>query len=152
MKARLSLYLSAVVLLAILVGVGCSKAPTDAQIASDIQNKLNTDSGLQGKQLIVQADKGSVTLSGQVDNDAQRDAAARYASSETGVKQVVNNLQVAPPPPPPVEAQAPPPEEPKPAPVRKASPQSIQGSGRFCERLRLRSRKQRHPRLQRLLR
>ena len=80
MKARLSLYLSAVVLLAILVGVGCSKAPTDAQIASDIQNKLNTDSGLQGKQLIVQADKGSVTLSGQVDNDAQRDAAARCAA------------------------------------------------------------------------
>ncbi len=118
MKARLSLYLSAAVLLSILVAaVGCSKAPTDAQIASDIQNKLNTDSGLQGKQLIVQADKGSVTLSGQVDNDAQRDAAARYASTEPGVKQIVNNLQVAPPPAP--EAQAPPPEPPQPAPVAK---------------------------------
>jgi hypothetical protein len=117
MKARLSLYLTAVASLAILVAIGCSKAPTDAQIASDIQNKLNTDSGLQGKQLIVQADKGSVTLSGQVDNDAQRDAAARYASSEAGVKQVVNNLQVAPPPP--VEAQAPPREEPKSAPAVK---------------------------------
>src|SRR5579863_7024719 len=115
MKARLSLYLSAVVWLAILVGIGCSKAPTDAQIASDIQNKLNTDSGLQGKQLVVQADKGSVTLSGQVDNDAQRDAAARYASGEAGVKQVVNNLQVGPPPPPPVEAQGPPAEPPQPA-------------------------------------
>ena len=118
MKARLSLYLSTAVLLSILVAaVGCSKAPTDAQIASDIQNKLNTDSGLQGKQLIVQADKGSVTLSGQVDNDAQRDAAARYASTEPGVKQIVNNLQVAPPPAP--EAQAPPPEPPQPAPVAK---------------------------------
>src|SRR5580692_7445431 len=119
MKARLSLYLTAVMSLAILVAIGCSKAPTDAQIASDIQNKLNTDSGLQGKQLIVQADKGSVTLSGQVDNDAQRDAAARYASSETGVKQVVNNLQVAPPPPP-VEAQAAPAPAPAPAPVAPA--------------------------------
>jgi hypothetical protein len=118
MKARLSLYLHAIVLLTILaVAVGCSKAPTDTQIASDIQSKLNTDSGLQGKQLIVQADKGSVTLSGQVDNDAQRDAAARYASSEPGVKQVVNNLQVAPPPP--IEAQAPPPEPPKPSPAAK---------------------------------
>jgi outer membrane biosynthesis protein TonB len=118
MKPRHSLYLSTVVLLSILVAaVGCSKAPTDAQIASDIQNKLNTDSGLQGKQLIVQADKGSVTLSGQVDNDAQRDAAARYASTEPGVKQIVNNLQVAPPPAP--EAQAPPPEPPQPAPVAK---------------------------------
>ena len=118
MKARLSLYLIAAVLLSILVAaVGCSKAPTDAQITSDIQNKLNTDSGLQGKQLIVQADKGSVTLSGQVDNDAQRDAAARYASTEPGVKQIVNNLQVAPPPAP--EAQAPPSEPPQPAPVAK---------------------------------
>jgi outer membrane biosynthesis protein TonB len=117
MKARLSFYL--VVLLTLSVAIGCSKAPTDAQIASDIQNKLNTDSGLQGKQLIVQADKGSVTLSGQVDNDAQRDAAARYASSEAGVKQVVNNLQVAPPPQQ-VEAQGPPPPElPKPAPAEK---------------------------------
>jgi len=117
MKARFSLYLIAAVLLSIVLSsVGCSKAPTDAQIASDIQNKLNTDSGLQGKQLTVQADKGLVTLSGQVDNDAQRDAAARYASGEAGVKQVVNNLQVAPPPP--VEAQAPP-EEPKPTPAVK---------------------------------
>src|SRR5277367_5678033 len=116
MKARLSLYLIA--LLTLSVAVGCSKALTDAQIASDIQNKLNTDSGLQGKQLVVQAANGSVTLSGQVDNDAQRDAAARYASSEPGVKQVVNNLQVTPPPAP-VEAQAPAPEAPKPAPAEK---------------------------------
>src|SRR5271167_650235 len=115
MKARLSLYLIASALLGMVSAtVGCSKAPTDAQIASDIQSKLNADSGLQGKQLVVQAANGSVTLSGQVDNDAQRDAAARYASSEPGVKQVVNNLQVTPPPAP-VEAQAPAPEAPKPA-------------------------------------
>jgi outer membrane biosynthesis protein TonB len=117
MKARLSLYLSAFVLLTILaVTLGCSKAPTDEQIATDIQNKLNTDSGLQGKQLIVQADKGSVTLSGEVDNNAQRDAAARYASSEPGVKQIVNNLEVAPPPP--MQAQAPP-QQPVPAAPQK---------------------------------
>jgi hypothetical protein len=99
MKPRASLYLSVVVLLTILVAaVGCSKPPTDAQIASNIQNKLNTDSGLQGKQLAVQAADGSVTLTGQVDNEAQRDAAARYASTEPGVKQVVNNLQIGPAP------------------------------------------------------
>ena len=96
MKARGSLYLGAIVLLTLLAAVGCSKAPNDAQIASDIQAKINADSGLQGKQLGVQAVNGTVTLSGTVDNDAQRDAAARYASSETGVKQVVNNLMVGP--------------------------------------------------------
>jgi hypothetical protein len=80
------------------VAVGCSKAPNDAQITSDVQTKLNADSGLQGKQLGVQAENGTVTLSGTVENDNQREAAARYASSVEGVKQIVNNLQVAPQP------------------------------------------------------
>jgi hypothetical protein len=98
MKARVSLYVSALVLLLTLaVAVGCSKAPNDAQLASDIQTKLSADSGLQGKQLSVQAANGTVTLAGTVDNENQRQAAARYAASAEGVKQVVNNLQVAPP-------------------------------------------------------
>lgn len=97
MKARISLYLSAVVLLGVLaMGLGCSKTPNDTEIANDIQSKISADSGLQSKQLVVQAANGTVTLSGQVDSDAQRDAAARYASSVAGVKQVVNNLQVGP--------------------------------------------------------
>jgi hypothetical protein len=108
MKARVSLYVSALVLLLTLaVAVGCSKAPNDAQLASDIQTRLSADSGLQGKQLSVQSANGTVTLSGTVDNENQRQAAARYAASAEGVKQVVNNLQVAPPvasiEPPPVE-------------------------------------------------
>src|SRR5579863_9423271 len=98
MKSRTSFYFAALVLSAVWVtAVGCSKAPNDNQIVSDIQTKINADSGLQGKQLAVQSTDGSVTLSGAVDSDAQRDAAARYASSEPGVKQVVNNLQIAPP-------------------------------------------------------
>ena len=100
MKAKLSVYITAIMLVAILtVGVGCTKAPNDAQLTSDIQTKLATDSGLQGKQLGVKAEGGTVTLTGTVDNDAQRDAAARYASSEPGVKQIINNLQVAAPAP-----------------------------------------------------
>ncbi|HXZ33293.1 MAG TPA: BON domain-containing protein [Terriglobales bacterium] len=119
MKSRSSQYLSVVLFLIMLsIGLGCSKAPNDAQIVSDIQAKINTDSGLQGKQLEVQSANGSVTLSGAVDNDAQRDAAARYASSEPGVKQVINNLQVAPATPPQTAEATPPPpaEQPKPAP------------------------------------
>lgn len=96
MKTKLPLQFSKVVLLLVLgLAAGCSKAPNDAQISSDIQNKISADSGLQGKQIGVQSDKGAVTLSGAVDNEAQRDAAARYASSEAGVHQVVNNLTVA---------------------------------------------------------
>ncbi|HZQ22492.1 MAG TPA: BON domain-containing protein [Terriglobales bacterium] len=114
MKARV--YLS-VVLLITLLGVACNKAPSDADIQSAIQSKFSQDSGLQGKQLGVQSAGGTVTLTGNVDTEIQRDAAARQASSVAGVKEVVNNLQVAAPPAPEV-AQAPPPpvEEPKPAP------------------------------------
>jgi hypothetical protein len=128
MKTRVSLYVIGLVfLLALGLAVGCSKAPNDAQISKDIQTKLGTDSGLAGKQINVQAENGTVTLAGTVDNDTQRDAAARYASSEEGVKQVVNNLQVAPPAPvvPPETAQTPPPapvEEPKPVKPRASKP------------------------------
>ena len=124
MKATLSVYVTALVLFAALtLGVGCTKAPNDAQLTSDIQNKLVADSGLQGKQLGVKAEDGTVTLTGSVDNDAQREAAARYAAAEPGVKQVINNLQVAPPPPAETAQTAPPPpvEEPKPAPAPPAA-------------------------------
>jgi len=73
---------------------GCARKPDDVKISSDIQNKFSQDSGLSTKQLNVQSANGVVTLSGTVDNDAQRDAAARQAASVAGVKEVVNNLQV----------------------------------------------------------
>ena len=82
-------------ILAIALTVACSKPPNDAKVTSDIQSKLGSDSGLQDKQINVQSANGTVTLSGNVDNDAQRDAAAKYAAAEPGVKTVINNLQVA---------------------------------------------------------
>src|SRR5689334_5396177 len=119
MKARISVYLG-VLLLCLTVAIGCNKAPNDAQIGSEVQNKLNSDSGLQGKQLNVQSADGTVTLSGNVDSDGQRQAAARYAASVPGVKQVVNNLQVGAPPPmaEATPAPTPTPESVKPAPSR----------------------------------
>jgi hypothetical protein len=84
--------------LAVAVGIttGCNKAPNDAQVTTDIQSKLSADSGLQGKQLGVTSQNGTVTLTGAVDNETQREAAANYAASIPGVKQVVNNLTVGP--------------------------------------------------------
>jgi hypothetical protein len=79
---------------ALTIAVACAKPANDSQVVTNIQSKLSSDSGLQGKQLNVQSDKGVVTLSGTVDNDAQRDAAGKYAASEPGVKTVINNLQV----------------------------------------------------------
>lgn len=97
MNAKSSLFARLVVLGTLLVfAVACTKAPNDAQVTADIQSKLGADSGLQNKQINVQSAKGTVTLSGNVDTDAQRDAASKYAASQPGVKQVINNLQVAP--------------------------------------------------------
>ena len=82
-----------------LIAAGCKGTPgarTDAQIASDVQNKINTDSNLPDKQLTINANNGVVTLTGDVSSDAARIAAANDAAQVEGVKTVVNNLQVAP--------------------------------------------------------
>jgi BON domain len=95
MGPKAGTYVWVVLLVGILaVGVACTKAPDDSQMTAQIQSKLSQDSGLQGKAITVQTSSGVVTLSGTVDNDAQRTAAARYASEIPGVKQVVNNLQI----------------------------------------------------------
>lgn len=92
-RNSLAVYTS--VLAAILmVGVGCAKKSDDAKTSSDIQNKFSQDSGLSSKQVTVQANNGVVTLSGNVDDTAQRDTAGRLAAQEPGVKTVINNLQV----------------------------------------------------------
>lgn len=140
---RNSLLVSSFVLAIVLgVGMGCAKKPDDAKVSSDIQSKFSQDSGLSTKQLTVQANNGVVTLSGTVDNDAQREAASRQAASVAGVKTVVNNLQVgtasAPPaattpseptPPATQASSAPPAEANKPAAGKKSRKSHTDNSG-----------------------
>jgi len=121
MQSKVYLRLIAVMLVVgIGLTIGCSKPPSDAQVTSDIQSKFNSDSGLQGKQLAVDSANGTVTLSGAVDNEAQRDAAAKYAASVPGVKQVVNNLTLSQAAAAPMPAPSAPEETP--APVKKPKP------------------------------
>lgn len=83
----------------VLIAAGCKGTPgarTDAQLASDVQNKINTDSNLPDKQLTINANNGVITLTGNVSSDEARNAAANDAAQVDGVKTVVNNLQVAP--------------------------------------------------------
>lgn len=100
---RTSLWVCSLVV-ALLISTACSRKPNDAKITADIQSRFSQDSGLSTKQLGVQSENGVVTLSGAVDDDAQRDVASRDAASVEGVRTVVNNLQVgtataaAPPP------------------------------------------------------
>lgn len=92
-KAKVSLIASTLLFATLGLTVGCGK-PSDSKIASDVQQRIAADSGLRNKQIGVESANGVVTLSGNVDDLAQFGAAASYASSVKGVKQVVNNLQV----------------------------------------------------------
>ncbi len=117
-----------IVLLALLVSValavGCSHAPTDAKLTSDVQSQIQADQAITNKgQIAVQSSGGVVTLSGNVASDAERSLAGIDAAKVAGVKTVVNNLQSAPPTvaqtPPPVEQAAPPAPAPTPAPEKR---------------------------------
>jgi hypothetical protein len=104
-----------VVVLAIglLIFAGCNNTNqrSDAQVASDVQSRIYSDAAIQSRDITVQANNGIVTLGGKVNNDAERGAAANDAATITGVKTVVNNLQVQQaqiaPPPPVIEQPAP---------------------------------------------
>ena len=95
MKKQSPLILCFLLAIILGVGLGCAKKPDDAKISGEIQDKFSQDSGLSTKQLSVKADGGVVTLSGTVDNDAQREAAGKQAASIAGVKTVINNLDVS---------------------------------------------------------
>lgn len=131
MKRKSPLYVYLVFAILLSLELGCAKKPDDAKITSDVQAKFSQDSGLSSKQLSVQVANEIVTLSGNVDNDAQRNAASQQAASVPGVKTVVNNLQVGPAPadaqaaqPAPETAAAPPAEIPKPSSGKKRSHKS----------------------------
>jgi hypothetical protein len=91
----------------LMLGVGCAKAPNDAQVASTIQSKLDADSGLQNKQLTVQAANGAsglfITASNfSVSNDdtqiTVRDAlnAVLFGPAGEGVQPIgaINNREI----------------------------------------------------------
>jgi len=105
--------LPALALALALAAVGCSRAKTDAQLAGEVQNKINSD--LPAQRIVVSVVGGTVTLSGTVEQDEDRLKASSDAAEIEGVKTVINNLQVTPaaasiPEAPPAElSQAPPP-------------------------------------------
>jgi len=110
--------LTLALLLAIAALSGCSKSAnvaerTDAQVAGDVQTRISGDPALSGRQISINADKGVVTLSGNVNSDAEVTSALNDAQQAQGVKQVVSRLAVqqasaapAPEPEPPAPEQS----------------------------------------------
>jgi outer membrane biosynthesis protein TonB len=95
MKAKSSLYFLAM-LLSLSLATACQKTPSDAQVTSQVKSGLSSDATIAGQPIDVQSQNGVVTLSGTVQTDQQRATAASDASRVSGVKTIVNNLQVQP--------------------------------------------------------
>src|SRR5574340_512029 len=113
MKMKVMVSLVALVIALALGLTACTRSVSDAQLASEVQTKIGNDGHIQRKQITVQVQSGVITLSGSVNNEMERAMAANDAVLVSGVKTVVNNLQVntpqvaqeAAPPPEPVRAK-----------------------------------------------
>ncbi|HSY12085.1 MAG TPA: BON domain-containing protein [Verrucomicrobiae bacterium] len=118
MRTKGPLYVTLAAVLSLAVLAGCSRKieRTDAQVASDVQNKIYGDPGIQSRQISVQAASGVVSLNGTVRSDVERTAAANDAGAIEGVRTVINNLEVQ-------QAQATPP--PTAVPPRQPSEQRV---------------------------
>jgi BON domain len=98
----------ALMLMASFCLAGCNRVParTDAQVAAEVQGRIQNDGRIASRDIEVQADNGVVTLNGTVASDDERASAANDAARIDGVKTVVNNLIVQ-------QAQGVPPSEPE---------------------------------------
>jgi BON domain len=100
-----------IALLAIALATGCSHAPNDTALVTSIQSQMFADQQLKNANIQVTADKGEVTLSGTVPDDAAHLDAYKIASQTPGVTKVNDQItvevaQAAPPslaPPPPLK-------------------------------------------------
>ncbi|GAC1677248.1 MAG: hypothetical protein PVS2B2_13520 [Candidatus Acidiferrum sp.] len=80
-----------------LFGVSCNRLskPTDDAITTDIKSKMFSDPALKSASVGVSSNDGVVTLTGQVPDEATRQAADNIASASGGVKQVIDQMSVA---------------------------------------------------------
>ena len=97
----------------------CARPHDDAQIASEVRGKLWSDAGVGSRNINVQASNGVITLTGTSTSEPERLAAASDAAKVTGVRTVINDLQVKTPTPAAAAAPAAPPAS---APAMAAAP------------------------------
>jgi len=90
----------AIGLAAVLLGCRTNSSPEtqvhDLEITADVKSKLAADEGLSTvPNISVNSTNGVVTLSGQVDSQAEKAKAESIAGSVPHVVRVVDNLQIA---------------------------------------------------------
>jgi len=83
----------AVLALAVSLAVGCAQA-TDATITGAIKTKLAADGRVRASDINVDTTNGVVTLTGNVDDQAAKDAALQQARGTSGVSDVKDMISV----------------------------------------------------------
>ena len=92
MKSKICAFLLMALMMA---GVCLAKDPvSDDMIYNNVRIKLAGDQVVKGGALTVDVKEGVVSLSGSVEEQKQKDRAAKLAKGIKGVKQVINNLTV----------------------------------------------------------
>ncbi|HKE22465.1 MAG TPA: BON domain-containing protein [Bryobacteraceae bacterium] len=91
-------FLALIMTACLLAGLvlAADKPVSDDVIVDQVRVKLAADAVVKGGGLGVDSKAGVVTLSGVVATSKQKDRAAKVASKVRGVKQVVNNIALAP--------------------------------------------------------
>ena len=79
------------------VGAKTALAYDDTEITTKVKAELLAEPGLKSMQISVDTSKGVVTLTGTVDSKANSDKAKARTMAISGVKDVNNQLVVAPP-------------------------------------------------------
>ncbi|HJS54601.1 MAG TPA: BON domain-containing protein [Chitinophagaceae bacterium] len=77
--------------------IACKSRTSDADVKTAVDNAIAANSNLSG--IYTDVKDGVVTLSGQVQDEAEKASAESMARGINGVKSVVNNLTVTPPAP-----------------------------------------------------
>ncbi len=71
-----------------------AKAPSSAEVQQQIEDKIQTEPGLAATKVKVKVTSRAVMLTGNVADDAQRQAARRIAESYAGPRKIVDQVQV----------------------------------------------------------
>jgi hyperosmotically inducible periplasmic protein len=73
-------------------GAAADKPVTDAAIDDNVRIRLAADAEVNGGALKVEVKDGTVTLTGLLETQRQKEKATKLAKRVKGVKQVVNNI------------------------------------------------------------
>jgi hyperosmotically inducible protein len=93
MKVRL-FALFVALLLAAGVCLAADKPVSDDSISDHVRLRLASDPDVKGGALTVDVKNGVVTIGGTVESSHQKDKAAKLAKKVSGVKAVVNNIEI----------------------------------------------------------